>query len=243
MQQGLTGSRILIVGASSGMGRATALAFAEAGARVAISARRQTALEENATAARAAGAKDVLVCPADATVRGEVERVVAACCEAWGGIDVLVYASGTNTPRRALQVLPPAEWDELLATNLTGAFHCTQAVLPHMLTAGGGLLIYLSSTAALSGDRSGVAYQASKRGMVGLAFGLMEEHRRDGIRASVIYPGLTVTPILEKRPAPTPPEQLAVALQPEDVAQACLFLAELPARAHVPELVLRPARL
>ncbi len=94
----------------------------------------------------------------------------------------------------------------------------------------------------MQADGSGVAYQATKRGLVGLAHGAMVEERANGIRTTVIFPGLTDTPLILKRPVPTPPEVLAKALQPEDIAQACLFVATLPPRAHVPELTIVPRR-
>lgn len=87
-----------------------------------------------------------------------------------------------------------------------------------------------------------MAYQASKAGLVGLAHGTMEEEREHGLRVTVLFPGLTDTPLVLKRPTPTPPEVLARALQPEDVAAACLFVLRLPPRAHVPELLLYPSR-
>ena len=106
-----------------------------------------------------------------------------------------------------------------------------------------GLIIYVSSAAVQSPDTSGVSYQASKHGMVGLAHGTFKEEKDNGIRTSMLFPGLTDTPIILKRPVPTPPEVVAQALQPQDVADACLFVASLPARAYVPELVLMPAGL
>jgi NADP-dependent 3-hydroxy acid dehydrogenase YdfG len=78
---------------------------------------------------------------------------------------------------------------------------------------------------------------------VGLAHGTREEEREHGIRTTVIFPGLTETPLLQKRPAPTPPDVIARALQPQDVARACVFVATLPARARVPELQLLPSAL
>ena len=92
-------------------------------------------------------------------------------------------------------------------------------------------------------DVSGVAYQASKHGLVGLAHGTRVEEKARGIRTSVIFPGLCDTEILTRRPVPTPREVLDLSLAPEDVAQAVVFLARLPARAVVPELQLLPARL
>ncbi len=104
-------------------------------------------------------------------------------------------------------------------------------------------MIFVSSAAVQRPDVSGVAYQATKHGVVGLAHGTMQEERLNGIRTTVIFPGLTDTPLLLKRPTPTPPEVVAKALQPDDVAEACLFVATLPTRAYVPELVLLPSQL
>jgi NADP-dependent 3-hydroxy acid dehydrogenase YdfG len=113
--------------------------------------------------------------------------------------------------------------------------------VPVLHSQGGGLIIYGSSAAAKKPDRSGVAYQASKAGVVGLAYGTMGEERQHGIRTTVIFPELTDTPVVLKRPTPTPPEMLARALQSEDIAAACLLVLRLPVRAHVPELVLYPS--
>ena len=140
-------------------------------------------------------------------------------------------------------MLEPKGWADLVETNLSGAFHVTQAALPQMRSQQAGLLIYLSSGAVQHPDVSGVAYQATKHGLVGLAHGTREEEKGNGIRTTVLFPGLTETPLLGKRPMPTPPEIVAKALQPEDVAEACLFVASLPARARVPELQLLPSGL
>jgi NADP-dependent 3-hydroxy acid dehydrogenase YdfG len=131
----------------------------------------------------------------------------------------------------------------MMATNLTGAFHCTKAVLPAMRRQGAGLIIYLSSGCVQMPDVSGVSYQATKCGLSGLAHGTFKEEQDNGVRTTVIFPGLCDTPLVLQRPTPTPPEVVAKALQPEDVADACLYVATTPARARVPELVLLPAGL
>ena len=107
----------------------------------------------------------------------------------------------------------------------------------------GGRIIYVSSLAVKRPDVSGVAYQVAKHAVVGLAHGTMAEEQANGIRTTVIFPGLTDTPLVLKRPTPTPPEVLAKAHQPEDVAMACVFVASLPSRANVPELQLAPSEL
>jgi NADP-dependent 3-hydroxy acid dehydrogenase YdfG len=161
----------------------------------------------------------------------------------FGRVDLLVYATGTNIPDRSLERLPPDTWETMVGTNLTGGYHCTQLVLPAMRRQGEGLIIYLSTGAVKRADASGIAYQASKGGLDGIAGGTMAEEKGNGIRTSIIYPGRCDTELVLKRPVPTPPEVMQHALQSEDVAEACLFIAALPSRCHVPELVLLPSRL
>jgi NADP-dependent 3-hydroxy acid dehydrogenase YdfG len=240
--QDLADQIVLIAGASSGMGRATAAAAAAAGATLVVAARNRTALDEIVASLEASGAT-VLAVPTDMTDPDAVARLVSAASQAFGRIDTAVNTVGTNIPRRALDELNPDSWAGLIGTNLTSAFHLTRAIVPVFRGQGGGLLIHVSSSAAKKPDLSGVAYQATKAGLVGLAHGTMEEERKHGLRTTVIFPGLTDTPMVEKRPTPTPPEVLRHALQPEDVAAACLFVMRLPPRAHVPELLLYPSRL
>ena len=229
----------VIVGSSSGMGRATALAYASAGMRVVLAARSEDKL--NALAAEIGD--QAVVSPVDVTDPASVNEMVNSVIASLGRIDILVYATGTNIPDRSLEVLTGDTWEMMIATNLSGAFYCTKAVLPTMRSQKSGLIIYLSTGAVQSPDVSGVSYQASKHGMTGLAHGTFKEEQANGIRTTIIFPGLCDTPLVLKRPVPTPPEVLAKALQPEDVADACLFVASLPARTRVPELQLLPAGL
>jgi NADP-dependent 3-hydroxy acid dehydrogenase YdfG len=240
--QDLSGQVAIVVGASSGMGRATVVALARVGVRVMAAARREAELASLQNDATAAGGV-IEVCRVDASRRTDVEQVIAATVAKFGRIDILVYATGTNLPERSLEQLAPENWERLLAVNLSGAFHCTQAVLPTMRRAGGGLIVYLSSAAVQLPDVSGVAYQASKHGLVGLAHGTRIEERKHGVRVTVIFPGLCDTEILNQRPVPTPREVLDKALRPEDIAEAVLFVAGLPPRACVPEMQVRPSLL
>jgi NADP-dependent 3-hydroxy acid dehydrogenase YdfG len=130
----------------------------------------------------------------------------------------------------------------MIETNLDAAFNLTRAVVPPMRAAGAGLIVHIASIAARRPDLSGLAYQASKAGVLALAHATMEEERANGIRVSAILPGLTDTPLVLRRPTPPTPEMLAKALQPEDVAAACLFVMRLPPRAHLVELQLVPTR-
>jgi NADP-dependent 3-hydroxy acid dehydrogenase YdfG len=238
----LDGQVAIVVGASSGMGRATALAFAAEGARVALAARRTAELDALLAEIRRAGGEAIAE-RADAGRRADLDVVVQAAVERYGRVDVLVNAAGVNTQQRKLEVLDQAGWDRIIGINLSGALHCTQAVLARMRAQGGGLIIHIASISALWGDYSGAAYQASKHGMVGLANATRMEERLNGIRVTVIYPGLCDTPILNNRPVPPSPEQRALMMQPEDIAAACLFAASLPARTYVSDLVLMPGAL
>ncbi len=236
------GQAVLVTGASSGMGRATALSFAREGASVALVARRADVLAEVAAEVAAAGGK-ALPLPTDLTVGAQARAAVEKAVQTFGRLDIVVNVAGTNLKQRAIAVLDPADWDDMIATNLSAAFHVTQAALVPMRAQQSGLIIYVSTGAVQHPDTSGVAYQASKHGLSGLAHGTREEEKANGIRTSVIFPGLCKTPLLEKRPTPTPPDVVAKALLPEDVAAACLFVAGLPARVRVPELQILPAAL
>jgi len=240
--QHLTDRAMVIAGAGSGMGRATALAAAKEGARLVLVARSAAALDEVVAEITAAGGRATAIA-ADVTDHAATVAMIEEAKRALGRIDALVNTVGTNIKNRTLSELTPESWAGMLAVNLTAAFNLTQAVVPTMREQGDGLIVHVSSSAAKKPDPSGVSYQATKAGVVGLAHGTMEEERKNGIRTSVIFPGLTDTPMVLKRPTPTPPEVLAKALQPEDVAAAVLFVLQLPARAHVPELLLYPSGL
>jgi NADP-dependent 3-hydroxy acid dehydrogenase YdfG len=224
------------------MGRAIATALAQAGANVMAAGRRIERLRSWQDEVRGgAGEVDTRMC--DVTDRAKVDRLVADTVARFGGVDLMVYCAGTNIPERAMEVLTPKTWDMMIAVNLTGAFNCTRAVLPVMRRVENGLIVYISSIAAHLPDLSGASYQASKAGLAGLAHATRLEEKSNGIRTSVIYPGLCRTDLVHKRPTPTPKEVLDLALEPEDVAHAVLAVATLPPRAAMPEIELLPSKL
>jgi len=233
---------VLVIGASSGIGRATAILFAQAGARVVASARRADRLRELETEAGNSGFS-IRVQAADASKADEMKKLVDDTQSSVGTIDMLVYAAGTNIPGRALNVLNPETWDMMLDANLNGAYYATYAVLPAMRAAGGGLLLYISSISGLMADASGASYQAAKRGLVGLAHAARYEERQNGIRTCVVCPGLVDTELVQRRPVKPTREVLDAALQPEDVAEMILAIASLPPRAVVPEIQILPTTL
>jgi NADP-dependent 3-hydroxy acid dehydrogenase YdfG len=232
----------LVVGASSGIGRATAVLLAREGARVMASARREDRLRELQSSLAGEG-RVIEILPADASSPAEMEELARQTRQRLGEIDILVYATGTNTPDRTMKRLNPAIWDMMIGVNLNGAYYITRAVLPSMRERGAGHLIYISSISGLTPDVSGAAYQASKRGLLGLAHAVRVEEKESGIRTCVICPGLVDTEILEKRPVKPAPELIAKALLPEDVAEAVVAVAKLPPRASVPELRIEPTKI
>jgi serine 3-dehydrogenase (NADP+) len=228
---------VLVIGASSGVGRAVALEMARDGARVMASARRASRLEDLKTEAEAAGFP-IEVFPADAADLAQVEALAEATRERVGSPAVLVYAAGINTADRYLDRLQPPVWMDLIQTNLNGAYYAAQAVLPAMRARRDGHLIFIASISGLAPDASGIAYQASKRGMVGLAHGIRWEEKKNGIRTTVVCPGMIDTELLLQRPVKPTPEDLAISLTPEHVAEAVMACAKLPPRAVIPELTI-----
>ncbi|WP_026869687.1 SDR family oxidoreductase [Inquilinus limosus] len=236
----LSGRTILVAGAGGGMGRATALAAAREGGSLLLLGRDRARLESVAAEIREiAPDRPAAVIAADAADAAALDTALAPHA---GVIDIAVNSVGTNIVRRAFGELTPDSWSVMVDVNLNAAFNLTRAVLPGMRRRKQGLIIHISSVAARRPDRSGAAYQAAKAGVLALSHAVMEEERENGLRLTVILPGMTDTPLLDKRPVPVPPEARRAALQPEDVAAACLFVMALPPRAHVAEIVLQPSR-
>lgn len=236
----LTGQVAIVTGAGTGIGRAAAAALAAEGATVVLFGRRAEPLAEAVAEIQAAGGAagfrsvDVASYPA-------VESAVQSVASELGRIDILVNNAGTNSPRRTFADSTLADFDDVVATNLNGVFYCIRAVLPIMRARPGGRIINVASMAAISpGLKAGVAYSASKKGVSALTTVLNAEEWANGIRATTVYPGDVATPILDKRPVPPNEAARAEMLQPEDLGQSIVFLATLPERALVEELVIRP---
>jgi NADP-dependent 3-hydroxy acid dehydrogenase YdfG len=230
----------LVTGAGSGIGKGIATKLAEMGLRVALVGRQREKLERT-RAAFVTGGDAAFVAPCDITDRFAVKSLVDQVTAALGTIDVLVCNAGTNVRNRSLESLDPADWDKMIATNLTGSFNLVHYVLPLMRQQKDGLVIQICSVSGLRASTlGGAGYSASKFGQSALGICVGREAGPHGIRSSVIYPGEVETPILDARPVPVGAERRSLILQPDDVAAAVKFLVELHPRAHVPELVLMP---
>jgi NADP-dependent 3-hydroxy acid dehydrogenase YdfG len=235
----LANKTALVTGGGSGIGFAVARAFLDQGARVAISGRQESKLRKAAESL--AGGERLLIYPADVSQADQITKLVTRVQEKLGRIDILVNNAGLNIRRRAFQELSPESWRLLMQTNLDGAFYCIHAVLPGMLQRRDGTIINISSIAGKrASPLGGAAYAASKFGMSALGLCLAAEEKDSGIRVCNIYPGEVDTPILEERPKPLTAEERQKILQPEDVAAAVLFVATLPPRVSIPELVIKP---
>ncbi|HVY69244.1 MAG TPA: SDR family NAD(P)-dependent oxidoreductase [Verrucomicrobiae bacterium] len=230
----------VVTGAGSGVGQAVALELAKQGWRVAILGRRPEALAETLKLAGALG-KELLEYPCDIGDPAAVERMAKTVLTAFGSVELLVNAAGTNVPHRSLEVLSLPDYHAIVNANLHGSYYCAQAFLPGMRKRGSGTIINIVSVAGKqASSKSGPAYVVSKFGQAGLTQAINAEERINGIRACSIFPGDINTPILDKRPAPPPPEAREKMLMPEDVAACVLFVANLPARAVVEEMMLQP---
>ncbi len=227
----------VVTGAGSGVGEAIALALATQGWRVALVGRRREPLE--VVAGRALGA---IVCPCDVGDATEVAALGLRIIAEFGRVNTLVNAAGTNVPRRALDVLSLEDYHAMIQTNLNGAYYCVQAFLPQMRERKAGTIVNIVSDAGkIASPKAGPGYVMSKFGLAGLTQAINAEERSNGIRACAIFAGDIDTLLLEKRPNPPDAAARAKMMTPEDVAVCVLLAINLPPRAIVEEMIVRPA--
>ncbi len=178
---------VLITGGSGGLGRVLAQAFARQGSRVVITARSEARLTAAAEEIGRAGGQ-VLALPCDVTERKQVDDLAAAIGARWGAVQILVNNAGVARAASFLETTD-AMWDEILRTNLTGAFYCCKVFLPGMIEARWGRIINIGSTTSKVGYSHVAAYVSSKHGLLGLTRALALETARMGITVNAICPG------------------------------------------------------
>lgn len=218
----------IITGASSGIGRATAMLLAAEGASVILNARGSKALKDVADAIRREGGTALAVA-GDASLDETHAELVSAAISRFGRLDVAINNAGTVGPIRPLAEIAPQEWQDTLTTNLTSAFLGARHQIPAMLESGAGALVFVSSFVGTSVGLPGMAaYAAAKAGIMGLVKGITADYGSRNIRANALLPGGTDTAMAGDQAQ----KEWAAGLhalkriaRPEEIAQAALFLA------------------
>jgi len=229
----LNGKVAIVTGAASGIGRASAIAFAREGARVLVADRSQSGAEETARFISADGFETEAI-EVDVSSEADVQRMVNKAVARWGRIDVLFNNAGVLLVK-SVEQMTEAEWDHVLAVNVKGAFFAVKHVVPHMRRTGGGSILNTGSIASLAGQVGTPAYSASKGAIALLTKSLALDLGRDRIRVNCICPGITDTPMLREHlghgaegeariKARLSRVPLGEILRPEDVARAALYL-------------------
>ncbi|MFI8182732.1 SDR family NAD(P)-dependent oxidoreductase [Actinacidiphila glaucinigra] len=236
----LEGKVVLVTGASSGIGRATALALSKAGARVAVGARRADRLKDLVQDAPG----EMLALDLDVTDLQSVRDAVAATAERFGGLDILVNNAGVMLSGPILDA-DTTEWTRMVETNLLGSMYAVHAALPHLLERKGAV-VQVSSTSGRTATAASGAYSATKFGVTAFAESLRQEVTEQGVRVVLVEPGFVSTELTShithpgiRAMAKSMAESMRT-LQPEDIAAAVLYAVTQPDHVAVNEILIRP---
>jgi NAD(P)-dependent dehydrogenase (short-subunit alcohol dehydrogenase family) len=228
----LTGKVALVSGAGNGIGRAICLAFAEAEAAVACCDIDAASADETARLARDAAGGRAIAQPCDVSIQQQTEAATAAAHRAFGRIDILVSGAAPHDPSGTVLETSLADWDRVLAVNLTGAFLLSRAALPYMIEGGGGSIIFIASQLGRVGSAGRAAYCATKGALIQLAKVMAIDHAGQNVRINTLSPGGVETQrILQRyrsfeagRRTLGPKHLLGRLGQPQEIAAAALFL-------------------
>ncbi len=239
----LDAKNVLVTGASSGIGRACAEAFAARGCRLLLAARRKDRLDELASTLRAGHEVEVLTTSLDVRDSGAVESWVGGLTGEWRGIDILVNNAGLSRGIEPLHEGDISDWEEMIDTNLKGLLYVTRAVLPGMVDRGHGHVINIGSIAGHEVYPGGNVYCATKHAVTALNRGLAIDTLGTGVRVSSVDPGIVETEFSLVRFHGDAKRASGVydgldPLTPADVAEAVLFCATRPKNANVREMIL-----
>jgi short-subunit dehydrogenase len=237
MNSVLSQQRAIITGASSGIGKETALVFAGAGCDIALIGRNRENLETTARAARELGVTAKVYC-LDLADLDRVEAEIARIVDEFGPIDILVNNAGMGYTNLIADT-PLGDWQRVIDLNLTSVYLCTQAVLPSLRQRGRGTIINVSSLAADTPFPTWGAYSVSKAGLVAFSRVLAVEERANGIRVTIISPGSVNTPIWDTDSVRADLDRSAM-LTPDVVARSILHAVSLPSGAVVDTMAILP---
>jgi NAD(P)-dependent dehydrogenase (short-subunit alcohol dehydrogenase family) len=227
----LPGKVAIITGGGTGIGKSTATLFAAMGARVVILGRRQDRLDAVASEIESAGGV-VLALSASVTDASDVDAGVRRAVQTFGRVDILINNAGIGGSGARVHELSDESWRRILATNLTGVFLMTRAVLPYMIGAGGGSIVNVSSVSGLVGFLADAAYSSAKAGVIMFTKQVAIEYATDRIRCNCVCPAVVRTPLIEPymqdrqaEAAVSEMHPLGRIATPEEVAQAIYYLA------------------
>lgn len=229
-----------VTGGGSGIGEAGAEALAADGWTVVVSGRRKDALDAVVEKIEKRGGKAEAV-PLDVSVAAEVDKAAAQVLERHGRIDLLVNSAGINVPKRRWADMELEGWNKLVDINLNGVLYCMRAVLPAMRRQKDGCIINVASWAGRHVSKMpGPAYTATKHAVLALTHSFNMDECVNGLRACCLSPGEVATPILKQRAVVPSDEAQARMLQPEDLGRTIAFVAGLPPRVCVNEILISP---
>lgn len=244
MAGALAGKVALVTGASSGIGEATAVALASAGARVVVAARRAERLADLVGRIECSGGA-AFAAPGDVADESVAAAVVESAARRWSRLDIVVNSAGV-LKAGGVENADIAEWRRVIEINLMSVLYVSRAAVPHLRAQGGGDIVNISSTAGRRAAGIFGPYSTSKFGLTGLSEGMRQELGAAGVRVAIVEPGATTTEVAEGLSNP----QLRAAMRqhvgkegamaPSDVADAVVFIVSLPRRANVSQLLIRP---
>ena len=240
----ISGKVAIVTGASSGIGLATALALAKAGAKVAAGARRIDRLDSLEKQISASGGQ-VMTQKLDVTKKEDCDAFVKSVINKWGTIDILVNNAGLM-PLSFFKNLKVDEWDQMIDVNIKGVLYCTAAAIPHMIAKKSGHIVNISSVAGRVVFPAGSVYCATKHAVAAFSEGIRQElSARANIRVTCIEPGVVATELLNTITDKSlekfvESSRQIDALQSEDIANAIVFAVNSPAHMNVNEILIRP---